>query len=65
MKSDREIEKHVEEELKWVPGFDASDIAVTVNDGVVTLAGFVKSYNGTFEAEAAAKKKAQPAPAKP
>jgi osmotically-inducible protein OsmY len=56
MKSDRDIERDVKEELKWNPDLDASDIAVSVKDGVVTLAGFVKSYTDKYEAEAAAKR---------
>ena len=57
MRSDSEIERDVKEELKWEPGLpDAADIAVSVKDGVVTLAGFVKSYTDKYEAEAAAKR---------
>jgi osmotically-inducible protein OsmY len=56
MKSDRDIERDVKEELEWNPDLDASDIAVSVKDGVVTLAGFVKSYTDKYEAEAAAKR---------
>jgi osmotically-inducible protein OsmY len=56
MKSNEEIERDVREELKWDPDLDASDIAVSVNDGVVTLAGFVKSYTDRLEAEQAAKR---------
>jgi osmotically-inducible protein OsmY len=56
MKSDSEIERDVKEELDWDPDLDASDIAVSVKGGVVTLAGFVKSYTDKYEAEAAAKR---------
>jgi osmotically-inducible protein OsmY len=56
MRSDAEIESDVEEELKWDPDLDATDIAVSVKDGVVTLAGFVKSYTDKYQAEAAAKR---------
>ncbi|HXQ77639.1 MAG TPA: BON domain-containing protein [Gemmatimonadaceae bacterium] len=56
MKSDRDIERDVKEELEWDPDLDTSDIAVSVKDGVVTLAGFVKSYTDKYEAEAAAKR---------
>jgi osmotically-inducible protein OsmY len=56
MKSDEEIERDVREELKWDPDLDASDIAVSVKGGVVTLVGFVKSYSDRLEAEAAAKR---------
>jgi osmotically-inducible protein OsmY len=51
MKSDSEIKKDVEAELQWDPDVDATDIAVTVKNGVVTLAGFVPSYSQKFRAE--------------
>lgn len=56
MRPDSEIERDVRDELQWNPDLDASDIAVSVKDGVVTLAGFVKSYVDRYEAEAAAKR---------
>src|SRR5258705_6516959 len=56
MRSDSEIERDVRDELKWDPDLDADDIAVSVKNGVVTLAGFVPSYADKFEAEAAAKR---------
>ncbi len=51
MKSDSEIKNDVEAELQWDPDIDATDIAVTVKKGVVTLAGFVPSYSHKFQAE--------------
>jgi osmotically-inducible protein OsmY len=56
MKSDSEIEQDVKDELSWNPDLDATDIAVSVKRGVVTLTGFVKSYTDKYEAEAAAKR---------
>jgi osmotically-inducible protein OsmY len=56
MKSDSEIERDVRDELRWDPDLNADDIAVSVKDGVVTLAGFVPSYADKSEAEAAAKR---------
>jgi osmotically-inducible protein OsmY len=56
MKSDSEIERDVREELKWDPDLNAEDIAVSLKDGVVTLAGFTRSYTDRLEAEAAAKR---------
>jgi osmotically-inducible protein OsmY len=41
MKSDSDIQRDAEAELKWDPHIDASDIAVAVKDGVATLIGFV------------------------
>jgi osmotically-inducible protein OsmY len=56
MRSDREIERDVREELNWDPDLDAEDIAISVKDGVVTLAGFTRSYSDRLEAEHAAKR---------
>jgi osmotically-inducible protein OsmY len=56
MRSDSEIERDVKEELQWNPDLDATDIAVSVKNGVVTLTGFVKSYADKYEAEASAKR---------
>jgi osmotically-inducible protein OsmY len=55
-RTDSEIERDVKEELQWSPDLDATDIAVSVKSGVVTLAGFVKSYTDRYEAEQAAKR---------
>ena len=55
-KSDSEIERDVKAELEWDPDLDATDIAVSVKQGVVALAGFVKSFTDKYEAEAAAKR---------
>jgi osmotically-inducible protein OsmY len=38
------------------PDIDATDIAVAVKNGVVTLTGFVRSYNDKWEAERAVKR---------
>jgi osmotically-inducible protein OsmY len=51
MKTDDEIRRDVEAELRWDPDIDAKDIAVSVKSGVVTLAGFIPSYIQKFEAE--------------
>jgi osmotically-inducible protein OsmY len=56
MKADDEIKRDVEEELRWDPDIDESDIAVAVKDGVVTLSGFVRGYSQRRAAEAAAKR---------
>jgi osmotically-inducible protein OsmY len=42
--------------LKWDPDLNAEDIAISLKDGVVTLAGFTRSYTDRLEAEAAAKR---------
>jgi osmotically-inducible protein OsmY len=51
MKSDLDIKRDVEAALRWNPDIDATDIAVAVKDGVVTLTGFVRSYSQKREAE--------------
>jgi osmotically-inducible protein OsmY len=56
MRSDSEIKRDVEDELQWDADIDPTDIAVAVRDGIVTLTGFVKSYNDKWEAERAAKR---------
>ena len=56
MRSDSDIERDVKDELQWDPDLDATDIAVSVKSGVVTLAGYVKSYSDKYEAEVAAKR---------
>jgi osmotically-inducible protein OsmY len=56
MKSDTEIERDVREELQWDPDLNAEDIAVSVKDGAVMLAGFTRSYTDRLEAEVAAKR---------
>jgi osmotically-inducible protein OsmY len=55
MKSDSDIKRDVEAELKWDPDIDATDIAVAVKDGIVTLIGFVRSYTQKWQAENDAK----------
>jgi len=56
MRSDIDIKRDVEAELRWNPDIDATDIAVAVKDGVVTLTGFVRSYGQKAEAEQTAKR---------
>jgi osmotically-inducible protein OsmY len=56
MRSDSDIKRDVEAELRTDPTVDATDIAVAVKDGVVTLSGFVRTYAEKLEAEAAAKR---------
>ena len=56
MRTDSEIKKDVEDELRWDPDIDATDVAVSVKNGVVTLTGFVRSYMQKLEAEKDAKR---------
>lgn len=56
MRADAEIKQDVENEIRWSPWIDAADIAVTVKNGTVELAGFAKNYSDKFDAETAAKR---------
>ncbi len=56
MRADAEISRDVAEELRWTPSVDETDIAVKVNEGVVTLTGFVKSLDERCAAERAVKR---------
>jgi osmotically-inducible protein OsmY len=56
MKTDLEIQKDVQEELKWEPFLKASEIGVSVRNGVVTLTGTVDTYSKKLSAEKAAKR---------
>ncbi len=56
MKNNAELQKDVQDAIKWEPLLNAAEIGVTVKDGVVTLTGTVDSYTKKTEAEDAAKK---------
>ena len=56
MRSDSYIKRDVEDELRWDPDIDPTDIAVSVNSGVVTLTGFSRSYMQKYQAETDAKR---------
>ena len=55
MKNNAELQKDVQDAIKWEPLLNAAEIGVTVKDGVVTLTGVVDSYTKKTEAEDAAK----------
>ena len=55
MKNNAELQKDVQDAIKWEPLLNAAEIGVTVKDGVVTLTGVVDSYAKKLEAEDAAK----------
>ncbi|MET3107038.1 osmotically-inducible protein OsmY [Oxalobacteraceae bacterium GrIS 2.11] len=55
MMSNTELQRTVEDELKWNPSLDASHIGVTVKDGIVTLTGYVVSYFQKKKAESLVK----------
>jgi osmotically-inducible protein OsmY len=56
MRLDSDIKRDVEDELRWDPDIDATDISVNVHNGVVTLTGFVRSYAQKVQAERDAKR---------
>jgi osmotically-inducible protein OsmY len=56
MKSDAEIKRDVEAELRWAPEVDAIDIAVAVRGSVVSLSGFARSLFEKYAAERAARR---------
>ena len=55
MKNNAELQKDVQDAIKWEPMLNAAEIGVTVKDGVVTLTGVVDSYVKKQQAEHAAK----------
>ena len=55
MKSNADLQKDVQDAIKWEPLLNAAEIGVTVKDGIVTLTGTVDSYAKKYEAEDAAK----------
>jgi osmotically-inducible protein OsmY len=56
MKSDIELKHDVEQELEWDPSVDAAGIGVEVHEGVVTLAGHLRSYAEKLDARNAAQR---------
>ena len=55
MKNNADLQKDVQDAIKWEPLLNAAEIGVIVKDGVVTLTGTVDSYAKKSEAEGAAK----------
>ena len=55
MKNNSELQKDVQDSIKWEPLLNAAEIGVTAKDGIVTLSGTVDSYTKKLEAENAAK----------
>lgn len=54
MKTDRQIQKDVMDELAFAPEVNAENIGVSVKDNVVTLNGFVPNFFEKYAAEKAA-----------
>jgi osmotically-inducible protein OsmY len=55
MKTNEQLQKDVQDAIKWEPLLNAAEIGVIAKDGVVTLTGVVDSYLKKAEAETAAK----------
>jgi osmotically-inducible protein OsmY len=56
MKTDKELQRDVLDELAWEPSVDAAEIGVSVESGVVVLNGVVKSLNQKWTAERVAER---------
>ena len=56
MKTNDQLRQDIELELRWSPDLDEKDIAVKVDNGVVALSGYVRSYLDKTRAESAAKR---------
>lgn len=55
-RTDAQIQSDVLAELKWEPRVQATEIGVSVKDGVVALTGWVDSYTKRWAAEEAAQR---------
>ena len=55
MKSNADLQRDVQDAIKWEPLLNAAEIGVTAKDGIVSLTGVVDSYIKKTEAEDAAK----------
>lgn len=49
--TDRELQEHIQNALDWEPSIDGADIGVSVDAGIVTLRGDVKSHAERATAE--------------
>ena len=56
MTQEQRLRDSVLRQLEWDPQFDASRVGVTVNEGIVTLSGYVDTYAAKLMAERCARK---------
>jgi len=56
MESDLELQRKVMDELAWDPSVDAANIGVSVDSGIVSLNGHVKSFAEKWAAERVAQR---------
>ena len=55
MKTNEDLQRDVQNAIKWEPLLNAAQIGVTAKDGIVTLSGVVDTYAKKTQAETAAK----------
>ena len=53
MKTDTDLRRDIQDELKWDPRVADAEIGVAVKDGVVTLSGYVENFAQKYAAERA------------
>lgn len=51
MKTDAQLKKDIEAELEWEPSINASNVGVSVKQGVVTLSGHLDTYAEKYAVE--------------
>src|SRR5260370_35484822 len=56
MKTDSEVKRDVEDEIKYDQYVDSTDIAFSVKNGEVSLTGYACNYSQKLQAEADAKR---------
>jgi osmotically-inducible protein OsmY len=56
MKSDSDLKQDVDNELKWNPEIESSDIASKAHDGTVSLSGFARDFYEKHQAEITVKR---------
>lgn len=56
MKSDRQLQTDVLDELDWEPSIDAAQVGVTAKEGVITLTGHVDVFSHKLVAEEVARR---------
>lgn len=56
MLNDKQLQRHVLDELQWEPSVQAAEIGVAARDGIVTLTGCVPTYHEKVTAERVAKR---------
>jgi osmotically-inducible protein OsmY len=56
MKTDSDVKRDVQDEIKYDPFIDSTDIALSVKNGVVSLTGFACNYGQKLQAEEDAKR---------